>query len=529
MSDILAPQPSLTAPRAAKPEASPVVSKDIVDAVKTPGAMAANPSRRSWYVRWRRFLPDRMATRIAVTVVTAILLTQVISFLLIIGSRVNFLLPLRNLDAVTARIAVPVRALSAIPAADRPALAAQLSTNGVTVTWQPIYQPKGPEDDRFPTNMLRGHVHHSLTDIVDVVLVEAVDGTQHFDMPPPLPIPPIFHLHGPPNLHSRLWLRLADQSWVTVEMDDADLIQFNPLHLIIGWTLSLIAILWLSVMVARRMTRPLRNFAEAAEKLGTGQDQALLAETGPEELRDATRAFNIMQLRLKRFIDDRTQMLAAISHDLRTPISRLLLRISNLEDGEERRKMVSDLQLMDHMIGATLDFVRDDTLSEPQQRVDLGSLIESLIDDATTLGGNVQYQGPAFVTCACRPLAISRAIGNVIDNAIKYGGNTLVELTQADGIIITVSDDGPGIPAAAFDKVFDPFFRLDPARGSTPRSANADDDQDIALETAERPGASGGSGLGLSIARNIILAHGGEIALANRAEGGLQVRIRLPL
>ena len=226
-------------------------------------------------------------------------------------------------------------------------------------------------------------------------------------------------------------------------------------------------------------------------------------------------------------------MLAAISHDLRTPISRLLLRISTLEDGAERRKMIGDLQLMDHMIGATLDFVRDDTLSEPQQRVDLGSLIESLVDDAAMMGGDVQYQGPAFVTCACRPLAISRALGNVIDNAIKYGGTTLVELTQAqDAILITVADDGPGIPPSAFEKVFEPFFRLDPARGSTPGPtlgpARDDDDMAGGDDTALRLGAAGGSGLGLSIARNIVLAHGGEIALSNQPDSGLLVRIRLP-
>jgi signal transduction histidine kinase len=175
---------------------------------------------------------------------------------------------------------------------------------------------------------------------------------------------------------------------------------------------------------------------------------------------------------------------------------------------------------MEHMIAATLDFVRDDTLAEPQQRVDLGSLIETLADDAALFEGNVRYIGPAYVTCLCRPMAIGRALGNVIDNAVKYAGDCIIDLrVDSDAIRITVEDTGPGIPATAMEKVFEPFFRLDPARGAAPhgRAKPAGDDAIPA-----------GSGLGLSIARNVILAHGGEIALINRATGGLRVLITLP-
>jgi signal transduction histidine kinase len=284
-------------------------------------------------------------------------------------------------------------------------------------------------------------------------------------------------------------------------------------------------ILWLSLLVAKRVTRPLHDFAAAAERLGTNLDQTMLAEAGPEELRQATHAFNKMQARLKRFIDDRTQMLAAISHDLRTPISRLLLRTSALQESDERRKMLADLHLMEHMIAATLDFARDDTLSEPQQQVDLGSLIESLVDDAVTLGGQVRYLGPAYVACTCRPVAITRAIGNLLDNAVKYGGETLISLSNAvDEITITIDDSGPGIPPAALEKVFEPFIRLDPARPSAPNH--------IGLASANL----GGVGLGLTIARNVILAHGGDITLSNHKDdrtadhpgGGLRVIVRLP-
>jgi signal transduction histidine kinase len=468
--------------------------------------------------RWRNLLPDRIATRIALTVVAAIVLTQVIGFLLIIGDKLPFMLPLRNIDAVTAMIAAPVQRLAITPVGDRPAVAAALGSPDMVIAWQDNYRPAGPDDGRLPAHILSSHLRRYLHGVVDLVLMETVPDPAISDEPPEIPLPPLFGPGGEsPKRHSRLWLRLVDQSWVSIEMPNARWLQFNPVHLALWWGLSLLSILWLSLLVAKRVTRPLHNFAAAAERLGTGLDQTMLAETGPEELRQAIQAFNKMQARLKRFIDDRTQMLAAISHDLRTPISRLLLRTSNLPESDERRKMLADLNLMEHMIGATLDFARDDTLSEPQQQVDLGSLIDSLVDDAMTLGGQVSYAGPAYVACICRPVAITRALGNLLDNAVKYGGKTMVSLNNTPAeIVITIEDDGPGIAPEALDKVFEPFIRLDPARPSLPGQAGL-------------AGANlGGVGLGLTIARNVILAHGGDIALSNRSTGGLRVILRLP-
>jgi hypothetical protein len=328
------------------------------------GSTTAKTSRR----RSRYLPPDRIATRIALTVVAAIVLTQVIGFLLIIGDKLPFMLPLRNIDVVTEMIAAPVQRLAITPVSDRPSVAASLSTADMTIVWQDNYRPAGADDGRLPAHILSNHVRHHLHGVVDLALMESIPDPTVSDEPPEIPLPPIFGRNGEsPSGHSRLWLRLIDQSWVSIEMPNARWLQFNPVHLAIWWGLSLLSILWLSLLVAKRVTRPLQDFATAAERLGTGLDQTMLAETGPEELRQATQAFNKMQARLKRFIDDRTQMLAAISHDLRTPISRLALRASNLPPSDERRKMLADLNLMEHMIGATLDFARDDTLSEPQQ------------------------------------------------------------------------------------------------------------------------------------------------------------------
>jgi len=497
---------------------------------------AVLPTARSAIIGGLLRRHDRLATRIALTIVGAILLTQVIGFLLIIGGKWPFLLPLRNIEATTAAIIAPVRQIAAAPPATRREIAAALAHDAVQPGWQENYRPQGSVDDRFPVHFLRERLRRALTGMVDLILLETVPGPKaNFD-PPPLPLPPIFAPAPPADLRCRLWLRLQDGSWATIEMPEAQLMRFNPLPLIASWALSLAAILWLSLAVAKRVTRPLHDFTRAAERLGTDLDQAMLPETGPMELRRATRAFNGMQARLKRFIDDRTQMLAAISHDLRTPISRLRLRANALAAGEDRSKMITDLRLMEHMIAATLDFVRDDTLAEPQQQVDLGSLIDSLIDDAIVLGGSARYVGPVYATCHCRPLAIARALGNIIDNALKYAGDAVIDLAiEGDAARITIDDTGPGIPAVALGRVFDPFFRLDPARGAAPHKAHEMREAGKeGLHAGNIPFAGGtadepsGSGLGLSIARNVVLAHGGEIALINRPAGGLRVVVSLP-
>ncbi|HVI90088.1 MAG TPA: ATP-binding protein [Dongiaceae bacterium] len=471
---------------------------------------------------------DKLATRIAATIVGAILLTQVIGVLLIVGDKWPLLFPLRGFETISATIASPLRRINAAPMAERTAVAAALDNDEMRVGWQEAYRPQGRIDDHFPVHLLRDRLTRELQGLVDLVLLETLEKPGQDLERPPFPLPLIFAPGVPAELRCRIWLRLLDGSWVTIEMREADLIRINRLPFFLFWMLSLAVILWLSLVVAKKITRPLHNFAVAAERLGTNLDQEMLPETGPVELRQATRAFNGMQARLKRFVEDRTQMLAAISHDLRTPISRLLLRADSLEIGEDRAKMEKDLRLMEHMIAATLDFVRDDTLAEPEQRVDLGSLIESLADDAALFEGNVRYIGPAYVTCLCRPMAVGRALGNIIDNAVKYAGDCIIDLqVDSDAIRIAVDDNGPGIPATAMEKVFEPFFRLDPARGAAPHG-RPKAAADVSVPAGMTGGEPVGAGLGLSIARNVILAHGGEIALINRAAGGLRVLVTLP-
>jgi signal transduction histidine kinase len=185
---------------------------------------------------------------------------------------------------------------------------------------------------------------------------------------------------------------------------------------------SLLIIAALSILAARMLAEPIANFAQAAEQLGMGNDVSQLPERGPRELRAATRAFKRMQERLKKFIEDRTQMLAAMSHDLRTPLARLRLRAEFIEDEDQRNKTLYDLNGMSDMINAVLAFARDDAQREKSTLVDLGVIVADICDDLSETGAAVSFAGAPHVDVVCRPVAIRRAITNLIENAVKYGG-----------------------------------------------------------------------------------------------------------
>ena len=279
------------------------------------------------------------------------------------------------------------------------------------------------------------------------------------------------------------------------------------MHLLLWWGLSLAGAVPLSLLVAQRLTAPIRRFSAAAEHLGMEIAASPLPERGPAELRSAAAAMNAMQRRITRFVDDRTQMLAAISHDLRTPISRLRLRADSMPESRERQHMIADLKHMEQMIGATLDFARDAGAAEARCRIDLSSLIESLCQEIADLGQDAVYRGPAYLEFTCRPIAVGRALRNILENAVEYaGGAEATIVDRGDAVEIAIRDRGPGIPEAEQERVFEPFYRLDRARSSRHE----------------------GAGLGLSIARNIARAHGGDVTLENGENGGLTVTMRLP-
>lgn len=260
---------------------------------------------------------------------------------------------------------------------------------------------------------------------------------------------------------------------------------------------------WLTWMV----NAPLMRFAQAAERVGLDVHTPPFPEQGPAQLKRAIRAFNEMQVRLQRLLTDRTLMLGAISHDLRTPLTRLRLRVETDRVADDRPKMLADIETMESMLTSTLSFVRGVDDAEASETVDLDLTLQTVCDLVSDLGGEVLYEGPARCKYRCKPQAMMRALTNVVANAAKYGDCVAVALRRdAQGYVIEIADDGPGIPAAEKGKVFEPFYRSASAR-----------DRD-----------SEGMGLGLSIARSIVLSHGGAIELEDVTPHGLRVRIVLP-
>ncbi|MFB9242212.1 HAMP domain-containing protein [Massilia antarctica] len=276
-------------------------------------------------------------------------------------------------------------------------------------------------------------------------------------------------------------------------------------RMIIG--LFLVSIAFLAYLVARMTTRPLKQLAQAAKDLGNDINHPPLQLAGASEIRQASAAFNAMQARIRQYIFQRTQMLAAITHDLQTPLTRMRLRLEKVSDSELRDRLVGDLSAMQEMVREGLDLARSTDTTEAMQALDLDSLLDSVTCDATDAGQQVVVHGHAGMALLGRPMALRRCLVNLIDNAVKYGQRAHVTVDAGAGAArIRVRDNGPGIAPGELARVFEPFYRVETSRSRE----------------------SGGTGLGLTIARNIAEQHGGSIALINHPEGGLEVTLVLP-
>ncbi|WP_342728485.1 ATP-binding protein [Bradyrhizobium sp. B097] len=272
-------------------------------------------------------------------------------------------------------------------------------------------------------------------------------------------------------------------------------------------TIVLISMLLLSVYAVRWVVAPLAELASAATSFGRSpRAPEVLHRRGPLEIAQVADALNDMRTRIAALLDDRTRMLAAISHDLRTPLTRLRLRSERVREDALRTAMLGDIAKMTRMINETLEYLRDDARSEALSCIDLPSFLQTICSDFADTGHAVSYSGSARLPYVCRPRALSRAVTNVVENAVKHGSLVVVtlRLAEADHVEIEVADDGPGIPPALHDRVFEPFFKADNAR------------------------QEGGFGLGLSIAQEIVKRHGGSIALRLQEPSGLLVSMLLP-
>jgi signal transduction histidine kinase len=317
--------------------------------------------------------------------------------------------------------------------------------------------------------------------------------------------------------HSRhllfIGMHIPDGDWLNLSVPMEPLRPWHSPQFLVAFVLMTVAAAGLTLWAVRRLTAPVRTLAAAAEALGRDVNAPPLPEGGPSEVATAAAAFNTMAARIRRFVEDRTELLTAIGHDLRTPITRLKLRAEFVEDEEQRGKMLADLEELEAMVSATLAFGRDARTTEPVVSLDLAELLRTVLDETgdawPDAAAKLGYQGPPHLTVRARSLALKRALANLVSNAVTYGGCARVTLIPpTDGVVvITVEDDGPGIAPSELERVFEPFHRGEPSRNRE----------------------TGGVGLGLPIARNILRAHGGDVVLANRPMGGVKATLTLPV
>lgn len=437
--------------------------------------------------RLRRLLPDTLGGRIVLVLLIGLMAFHLGSLWLhqigtdaVLGST-------RELQ-LAERLIAAKRAVAELPAEERDRTAHALSSASLDMHWTlaPTVQPVHANSVRI--DALRSRLGELVPefDITGLWLGYGEDGVVGHQLLGALPLP------------DGSWLNFSAALFRPPASEHATLL---------STTAMAVGILLLGLLVVRLIGRPLRALSDAADRFGGPGPVVPVPEEGPREVRHAAQAFNRMQGRIDRLIADRTQALAAVSHDLRTPIARLRLRAGFVEDGEAARAIDADLDEMEAMIDSTLAYLRGETESEPRKPADVVAMIETLCDAAADAGAAVTYAGPSQARLVCSPVTLKRAFSNLIDNAVKYGGGARVMLQDAGREIqIRIEDDGPGIPQAEMQTVFEPFRRLETSRNR----------------------GTGGSGLGLTIARRAVEQQDGTLQLSNRSGGGLLAFIRLP-
>jgi signal transduction histidine kinase len=438
----------------------------------------------------RRLFPAGLRGQVAGILLIGLLLSQAMAAVLYIVLLPQWQKVLRPELAVT-KVAMVVRLLESVPEEQRPHFAGLWSDAGFRVAYVGpagvSVQSDTPAD--APDPALRAQIETALRGSGDAVEVRSVSRNNSANMKRIL-----VHLRNGGSLEVMTPVGLESRLGYLEQWAIAAFMVFAMAGL---WG-------WLTWTV----NHPLIAFARAAERVGVDVNAPVLPEKGPAQLKRAIRAFNEMQSRLQRFLSDRTRMLGAISHDLRTPLTRLRLRIETDRAAEEKSKVLADIEIMESMLTSTLSFIRGVDDVEAAEIVDLDSLLQTVCDLVSDTGGEVVYAGPGRSRYYCKQQSMMRALTNIVANAAKYGSHAEVSLSRNEhgGFKIEIADDGPGIADAEKTKVFEPFYRTAVAR---------DTDRQ-------------GMGLGLSIARSIILAHGGTIELRDRQVCGLIVVVTLP-
>ncbi len=459
-----------------------------------------------------RLLPKSLFGRLTLVLLVGLTITVLLSAGVQMWDRGRIIYDAIHNDVIERTVGI-VQLLDAVPAKEREGLLPLLSSPRTRIELASRAQESATSDSSSPGARL---VYRQLRARLgpDSDLGVALEG---FVMPGPMSHGPMMGMggalmpmmRGAHAMASRflVQVRLHDGTWVLFERQVPQELFDWPIQVLIALGILLAGVTALSLIAVRWIVRPLAELRRAADALGKDIHRPPLAETGPVEVAETSRAFNTMQRRIASFVEDRARILAAVSHDLKTPLTRLRLRADLLDDEELGEKIRRDVDDMQAMVNATLDFMRGTESREEAHPLDLMALLESLRDDAQETGGRVRLNGFIARPYHGRPLALKRCIGNLLDNALRYGGRADIEAKDSDKVItLTIADRGPGIPSDVMERVFEPFVRLE---GSRARH-------------------SGGTGLGLGIARNIARAHGGDLVLKNRDGGGLIAELSLP-
>lgn len=462
----------------------------------------------------KHLMPRTVAGQLIAVAMLALIVSQIAVFVIMVGERQSAIRGWWN-NYILGRIASAVELLDAIPAdlhqnvldaSDSRLLTfaiAATEPSHQTGTTVPSQETAIDEDATTYQSELQAMTGKDLA----MVIVEIAD--------PPSSLEVVQHWiatwQEQPVVDTDPWLeasvKLNNNTWLSIEV--ARHIQPPSLALLLIPVGTMLLVFGSAlIIVIRQITRPINKLAEAAEAFGRGEEVLPVTVLGPAEIRQAIEAFNEMRERLSRFVLDRTKMLAAVGHDLRTPITTMRLRAEFIEDDETRSRILASLEEMQQLAEAALAFAREEAVAETTRIVDLNALVQTVCADQADLRRKVVYQENGRMLYRCRPNSLKRAIRNLVENAVVHGKSAQVALHGPyKGVRITIEDEGPGIPEENLTQVFVPFVRLDASRGQE----------------------TGGIGLGLAIARSIVRGHGGDIEIENRQQGGLSATIQLPV
>lgn len=448
--------------------------------------------------RLKNLLPDALAARIVLLLAIAIVVANLVA-LVVLNFQQQLFDQQVSEEREIERIASLIPAMEAVDVQVRQVIARDASTRFARVSVE-----DAPLLNETASDSRSKFIAQGLAETLgrEDVTVAIIDRPAHADAPDR---PDNFRTDRVIAITIPLTARDGRPEWLNVVTSGAsrrpDRVRSKPFFTILA--LSLFCVLGVGIVLARRLTKPLGQLSEAAQAAGRGDRTVRVPEEGPREMREAARAFNAMQDKISQFDAERMRMVAAVGHDLRTPMTSLRIRAEMVDAEQQRDAMIRTLDEMAVMADGLVSYAKEGQDAEKMDRLDLGPFLEQVCEDrgaTCDIAMNVQVTG--------RHVGLGRAFGNLIDNALRYGNKVSVTLTQdSQSALITIVDDGPGIPPDRLEDMFQPFTRGD----------------------GSRSGETGGAGLGLSIAQTIILAHGGGITLENCAKGGLCATVTLPL